>query len=141
MTLFRTGNGLINELKETEQQLAEMKALQFNGSSNNYSGKVITSNTFSFTPSSDYMLAKGFIVVVKGADVSLVSLIMEVRRTNGTLYPFRKAFRFTSFDNGMYENRWNFIDWGMEYPSLSVKAHAIVNGKATISVEGWQRAF
>ena len=138
----RAGNRLVKELKEIEQQIAELKALQFNGSSNNYSGKIITSNEFLYTPSSDWSIAKGFVVITSGTDISLASVIMDIKRNdNNAQLPLRKAFRLTSFNNGVYENRWNFWDYASEYPQLKVKAHSIINGNGNIRIEGLYRAY
>lgn len=149
MTIDREKDGLIRELVSIEKQIAELKSVQFSGSSNNSSGKTITSNEFIFNPSTSWNLEKGFLVRIIGDNVSLATMILDVRRAdnNQPWTPpyaptnFRRGWRFTTILNGKYESWFYYWDYGQEYPVLKIKATAIVNNTASVVVEGVQNAY
>ena len=149
MTIDREKDGLMRELVSIEKQIAELKSVQFSGSSNNSSGKTITSNEFIFTPSTSWNLEKGFLVRISGDNVSLATMILDVRRaddnqpwTSGSAPTiFRRGWRFTTLLNGKYESWFYYWDYAQEYPVLKIKATAIVNNTATVVVEGVQNAY
>lgn len=144
MTGRNTDNQIVAELAEIERQIGELKTKQFNGSSNNYSGIIKTSNTYTFNPSTSWDLLKGFLVRIVSDDVSLTTMTLDVRQAsnNQPWHPsssptsFRRGFRFTTILNNKYESWFYYWDYGMEYPQLKITAKGIGNGNFNVIVEG-----
>lgn len=149
LVMTRSNDGLIQELVEIERQIKELKSAQFNGSSNNYSGEAVTSNTYVYTPSTNWNTIKGWRVRVISPDISLniISIYATDYNTGQRFLPLKWEASFTwrtPFNvmlDGNYESWYEFWDYDMDYPKLNVEATAISNTPCSVIIEGMEQSF
>lgn len=134
----RNTDKISEAVDDIKRQLSELKSLQLNGSSNNYSGIRTDANTFTYSPPSTAMTG-GFRVRLEMSEAITLSTIhiKVVHASNNQPYSMPNNpyywyngfyFRRTKVEGGNFINYWSWIIPIANVPQLKIDAFAITNG-------------
>ena len=140
--MTRYKNSFLRTIKENGNQLEELKSIQFNGSSNNFSGSVIVADDYIFIPSALPNINEGFSIIIESTTILLCSIIVSATYDDNTEANIlsNTYLRKAVYKDNKFYNIFNFYGITTPLPRLNIKAYGIVSNYATITVERSVRA-